>query len=48
MLHPVSYTHLPDSGVDFVKELADKIEEIGIGQIATVSGSCLLYTSRCV
>ena len=28
----------PDSGVDFVKELADKIEEIGIGQIATVSG----------
>ena len=28
----------PDSGVDFVKELADKIEEIGVGEIATVSG----------
>ena len=28
----------PDSGADFVKELADKIEEIGVGEIATVSG----------
>ena len=28
----------PDSGADFVKELADKIAEIGVGQIATVSG----------
>ena len=28
----------PDSGVDFVKELADKIEEIGVGEIATISG----------
>ena len=28
----------PESGADFVKELADKIEEIGVGEIATVSG----------
>ncbi len=28
----------PDSGVDFVKELQDKIDEIGVGQIASVSG----------
>ena len=28
----------PDSGVDFVKELADKMEEIGVGEIASVSG----------
>ena len=28
----------PDSGVDFVKELQEKIEEIGVGQIASISG----------
>ena len=28
----------PDSGVDFVQELVDKIEEIGVGEIATISG----------
>ncbi len=28
----------PDSGADFVQELADKIAEIGVGTIATVSG----------
>ena len=28
----------PDSGVDFIKELQDKMDEIGVGQIASVSG----------
>lgn len=28
----------PDSGADFVQELQDKIDEIGVGQIASVSG----------
>lgn len=28
----------PDSGADFVQELQDKINEIGVGQIASVSG----------
>lgn len=28
----------PDSGVDFVKELYDKTEEIGVGKVATVMG----------
>lgn len=28
----------PDSGADFVQELQDKINEIGVGQIAVVSG----------
>ena len=28
----------PDSGADFVQELADKIKEIGVGEIATISG----------
>ncbi|WP_294578598.1 2,3-bisphosphoglycerate-independent phosphoglycerate mutase [uncultured Thomasclavelia sp.] len=28
----------PDSGVDFVQELVDKIAEIGVGEIATVAG----------
>lgn len=28
----------PDSGVDFVQELQDKMDEIGVGQIASISG----------
>ena len=28
----------PDSGADFVQELQDKIDEIGVGTIASVSG----------
>ena len=28
----------PDSGVDFVQELEDKMKEIGVGQIASISG----------
>lgn len=28
----------PDSGVDFVKELCDKMAEIGVGEVASVSG----------
>jgi len=28
----------PTSGIDFIKELQEKIEEIGIGRIATISG----------
>uniref|UniRef100_UPI0025E1BC25 2,3-bisphosphoglycerate-independent phosphoglycerate mutase n=1 Tax=Thomasclavelia sp. TaxID=3025757 RepID=UPI0025E1BC25 len=28
----------PDSGVDFVKELVEKIDEIGVGEVATISG----------
>ena len=28
----------PDSGADFIQELQDKMNEIGVGQIATISG----------
>ena len=28
----------PSSGKDFVKELCDKMKEIGIGKVATISG----------
>ena len=38
----------PTSGKEFIEELEDKMKEIGVGKIASISGryyACLLYTS---